>query len=223
MVIQVNDLRKRYGSRETLVNALDGVSFSVDKGEFIALVGPSGCGKSTLLHIIGAMDSPDGGDIRLEGSNLQELKKRELSGLRLKKIGFVFQTFNLIPTLSALENVMLPMKLAGVGRKQAGVKATLLLEKMDLKDRLGHVPAQLSGGQKQRVAIARALANDPAIVLADEPTGNLDSSNSEIIMNLFRSLNRDGNTILMVTHNSELAEMAGRVITMKDGKCRGDV
>lgn len=219
MLIQINNLRKTYGSREIPVNVLNDVSFSVDKGEFIALIGPSGCGKSTLLHIIGAMDSPDGGDICLEGNNLQKMKNRELTYLRLHKIGFIFQTFNLIPTLSALENVMLPMKLAGTGRKQARDKAALLLEKVDMKDRMGHIPSQLSGGQKQRVAIARALANDPAVILADEPTGNLDSSNGEIIMNLFQSLNSDGHTILMVTHNTELADRAGRVIAMKDGMC----
>jgi putative ABC transport system ATP-binding protein len=218
MLIQINNLSKTYGNKETLVKALNGINLSVNKGEFVTLVGPSGCGKSTLLHILGAMDSPDEGEILLEGSSLQKLKNRQLTNLRLKRIGFIFQTYNLIPTLPALENVMLPMKLSGISRRIAREKSIILLEKMGLKDRLKHVPSQLSGGQKQRVAIARALANDPAIILADEPTGNLDSVSGEIIMNLLYSLNKDGNTIIMVTHNTELAGRVGRVVSMKDGQ-----
>ena len=218
MLIQVNNLSKTYGCNETLVKALNGINLSVDKGEFIALVGPSGCGKSTLLYILGAMDSPDEGEIFLEGNNLQKLRNRQLTNLRLKRIGFIFQTYNLIPTLTTLENVMLPMKLSGIIRRTAREKSIMLLEKMGLKDRLKHVPSQLSGGQKQRVAIARALANNPAIILADEPTGNLDSISGEIIMDLLHSLNNEGNTIIMVTHNPDLANRAGRVVSMKDGQ-----
>ena len=218
MLIQVNNLSKTYGCNETLVKALNGINLSVDKGEFIALVGPSGCGKSTLLYILGAMDSPDEGEIFLEGNNLQKLRNRQLTNLRLKRIGFIFQTYNLIPTLTTLENVMLPMKLSGIIRRTAREKSIMLLEKMGLKDRLKHVPSQLSGGQKQRVAIARALANNPAIILADEPTGNLDSINGEIILDFLHSLNNEGNTIIMVTHNPDLANRAGRVVSMKDGQ-----
>jgi putative ABC transport system ATP-binding protein len=218
MIIEAKSLYKTYGSKDTQVNALRGVNIAVNKGDFIALVGPSGCGKSTLLHILGAMDSPNLGEVLLEDRNILKFKSSELTKLRLNRIGFIFQTFNLIPTLDTFDNVMLPMKLAGIPKKKAKEKTMLLLKKVGLEDRKGHVPAQLSGGQKQRVAIARALANDPAIILADEPTGNLDSESGEAIMKILEALNKDGHTIIMVTHNYDLAERAGRIIKMKDGQ-----
>ncbi len=221
MIIQVENLWKKYGMKETEVNALQGINLSVNEGEFVALIGPSGCGKSTLLHQLGAMDTPDRGKIILEGQELGKMSGAQLTRVRLHRIGFIFQTFNLVPTLTALENVALPMKLAGMSRRASHEKAGLLLEKVGLKERAKHVPAQLSGGQKQRVAIARALSNDPALILADEPTGNLDSESGETIMQLLEGLNRDGHTILMVTHNPELAERVGKVIRMKDGKLCG--
>lgn len=218
MLIQINNLSKVYGSGETLVNALHNINLSVQKGEFVAVVGSSGCGKSTLLHMIGAMASPDKGEILLEGESLQKLGSRRLTNIRLNKMGFIFQTFNLIPTLTAFENVMLPMKLSRIPRKTAREKSLQLLTKLGLQDRLRHVPSQLSGGQKQRVAIARALANNPSIILADEPTGNLDSANGEVIMELLQTLNREGHTIILVTHDLKLAARAGRIIHMKDGE-----
>lgn len=218
MLIQINNMSKTYGSKETLVDALKCVNLAIDRGEFTAILGPSGCGKSTLLHILGAMDTPGSGEIILEGNNLQKLSNRKLSDFRLKRIGFIFQTFNLIPTLTALQNVMLPMKLSGTPGNTARERSLQLLERMGLKDRSRHYPAQLSGGQKQRVAVARALANNPAIILADEPTGNLDSVNGEKIMDLFGELSNDGNTILLVTHNPELAKKTSRILYMKDGR-----
>ena len=218
MLIQISNMSKTYGSKETLVDALKCVNLAIDRGEFTAILGPSGCGKSTLLHILGAMDTPGSGEIILEGNNLQKLSNRKLSDFRLKRIGFIFQTFNLIPTLTALQNVMLPMKLSGTPGNTARERSLQLLERMGLKDRSRHYPAQLSGGQKQRVAVARALANNPAIILADEPTGNLDSVNGEKIMDLFGELSNDGNTILLVTHNPELAKKTSRILYMKDGR-----
>ncbi len=217
MIINAENIWKTYGSGESQVSALCGVNLKVDIGEFIALVGPSGCGKSTLLHMLGAMDSPCQGKILLEGQELGKLSGGALTNIRLRRIGFIFQTFNLMPTLSALENIMLPMKLAGISKRSAREKALDLLESVGLKDRAKHIPAKMSGGQRQRVAIARALSNDPAIVLADEPTGNLDSISGEAIMELLEGLNKKGNTIIMVTHNDELAKRAGKVVRMKDG------
>ncbi|MCX7923618.1 MAG: ABC transporter ATP-binding protein [Clostridia bacterium] len=217
-MIQTKNLWKTYGSGDTQVNALRGVDLTVNKGDFLALVGPSGCGKSTLLHMLGAMDTPSRGEIMLEGRELGKLGEGQLTDVRLERLGFIFQTFNLVPTLNALENVMLPMKFAGISRREAKQKALCLLDMVGLKERTRHLPAQMSGGQRQRVAIARALANDPALILADEPTGNLDSENSEKIMELLQNLNRKGRTIVMVTHNPELAERVNRVVYMKDGQ-----
>ena len=220
MLIEAKNLWKIYGSKENEVNALKGVNLNVNEGDFLALLGPSGCGKSTLLHILGAMDNADRGEIIMEGKILGDFKVNMLNQLRLRRIGFIFQTFNLMPTLSAIENVMLPMKLAGLPRRVAREKAYLLLEEVGLGDRMKHLPAQLSGGQKQRVAIARALANDPALILADEPTGNLDSESGEMIMQLLQKLSKQGHTIIMVTHNAELADRVGRVAYMRDGQLK---
>lgn len=222
MLIQINNLSKSYGKGETLVNALDNINLSVHKGEFIAITGPSGCGKSTLLYMIGAMASPDEGEILLEGKSIQKLSSGKLAAVRLNKIGFIFQTFNLIQTLTVFENVILPMKLSGIPRKAAREKTILLLTKLGLGDRMKHVPSQLSGGQKQRVATCRALANSPSIVLADEPTGNLDSVNGTIIMDMLEALNKEGHTIILVTHDPSLATRASRIITMKDGVFTSD-
>ncbi|HYG57184.1 MAG TPA: ABC transporter ATP-binding protein [Symbiobacteriaceae bacterium] len=218
MLLEAKQLWKTYGSGEARVHALQGVSLAVAQGDFVALVGPSGSGKSSLLHLIGAMDTPTRGAVTLAGEDLGRLRGSQLTALRLRKVGFVFQTFNLMPTLTALENVALPVQLAGAGTRQARERARELLTQVGLADRAGHLPAQLSGGQKQRVAIARALANDPALILADEPTGALDTANGEAIMALLEELNRHGRTIMMVTHNEDLASRAGRVLRMRDGR-----
>lgn len=218
MLLEAKELWKTYGSGEAQVNALQRVSLAVAPGEFVALVGPSGSGKSSLLHIIGAMDTPTRGHVTLAGEDLGRLKGSQLTDLRLRKLGFIFQTFNLVSTLTALENVALPLQLAGTGSRQARQRARDLLTQVGLAERTGHLPGQLSGGQKQRVAIARALANDPALILADEPTGALDSANGEVIMCLLKELNRQGRTIIMVTHNQELAGRAGRALRMRDGQ-----
>lgn len=218
LLLEATELWKTYGTGEARVHALRGVSLTVARGEFVALVGPSGSGKSSLLHLIGAMDTPTRGAVSLAGEDLGRLKGSQLTALRLRKLGFVFQTFNLIPTLTALENVALPLQLAGAGMRRSRERAGELLTQVGLADRMGHLPSQLSGGQKQRVAIARALANDPALILADEPTGALDTPNGEAIMALLEELNRQGRTIMMVTHNPDLAGRAGRILRMRDGQ-----
>jgi putative ABC transport system ATP-binding protein len=218
ILIKINNVRKTYGKGESEVKAVNDVDLEIKKGEFVALLGASGSGKSTLLHILGAMDKPTSGDVIFDGKSIVKMSERKLFKFRLKSIGFIFQTFNLIPSLTALENIMLPMRLNKVPKNIAKKKSLELLEMVDLKDRALHIPAKLSGGQKQRVAIARALANDPALILADEPTGNLDSKNSDKIMKILHELNNKGYTILMVTHNLELAKEVTRVINMKDGK-----
>jgi putative ABC transport system ATP-binding protein len=199
------------------VEALRGVNLKVEKGEFVAVVGPSGCGKSTLLHLLGAMDAPTAGEVRVNGHDLAQMNDAARTRLRRLQIGFVFQTFNLLPTLSARENVEIAMRLAGVPARERRARAVELLECIGLGPRAGHLPRQLSGGERQRVAIARALANRPALILADEPTGNLDSVTGESIVGLLHQLNREGQTIMLVTHNLDMANQAGRVLRMKDG------
>lgn len=218
MLIEAKNLWKTYGAGEAQVNALQGVDLRVSAGEFVALVGPSGSGKSSLLQILGAMDTPTKGQVTLAGTDLSQLSRAQLADLRLRRLGFVFQTFNLLPTLTALENAAIPLQLAGTGSRNARVRARELLEQVGLADRLGHLPSQLSGGQRQRVAIARALANDPAVLLADEPTGALDSASGLALMAQLTELNRQGKTIVMVTHNLELARQAGRVLQIRDGR-----
>jgi putative ABC transport system ATP-binding protein len=220
MVLNVNNVWKTYGSGETAVHALRGIELKVKKGDFIALLGPSGSGKSSLIHLIGAMDAPTKGEIIFKDESLGNLNQKQLADLRLKNIGFIFQTFNLIPSLNSVENVALSMKLAGMNSKVAKEKAHLLLKQVNLSDRSKHLPSQLSGGQRQRVAIARALANDPNLILADEPTGNLDSESGEMIVDLLSKLHQDGRTIVMVTHNSELAKKVSRIVQMRDGQLR---
>lgn len=197
---------------------LHDVNLQVQNGEFISIVGPSGSGKSTLMNIIGALDRPTGGTYLLDQINISDTSDQALSAIRNQKIGFVFQTFNLIPRTSALRNVEMPMMYAGVPGKERKEKAAHLLELVDMGDRINHMPNELSGGQKQRVAIARALANDPAIILADEPTGALDSKTGRLVMDLFHRLNQDEHrTILLITHNNELAEETSRIVTIHDG------
>lgn len=220
-LVETHDLWKIYPMDGTRVEALRGVNLTVGAGEFVALAGPSGSGKSTLLHLIGAMDTPTRGEVRLNGHSLAQMSDAKRTRLRCREIGFVFQTFNLLPTLSALENVEIALRLAGVPGRERRARAVELLERVGLGERLRHLPRQLSGGERQRVAVARALANQPALLLADEPTGNLDSATGESIVALLRQLNTEGQTIVLVTHNPEVATQAGRVIQMRDGKLIG--
>lgn len=217
-IIETHDLWKIYPMNGIGVEALRGVSLTVETGEFVAVVGPSGSGKSTLLHLIGAMDAPTRGDVSLNGHRLTQTSDTERTRLRCREIGFVFQTFNLLPTLSAQENVEIALRLAGVPRRERRARAAELLACVGLEVRADHLPRQLSGGERQRVAIARALANRPALLLADEPTGNLDSVTGESIVALLRQLNAHGQTIILVTHDAELAAHSGRVLRMKDGQ-----
>jgi len=198
--------------------ALEGVTLQVDRGEFIAVTGPSGSGKSTLMHIMGLLDVPTKGQVWFEDKETSKLNESQLARLRNQKIGFVFQQFNLLARTTALDNVQLPLIYAGVKSQERETKAKAMLTKVGLESKLGHTPAQLSGGQQQRVAIARALINEPAVVLADEPTGNLDSKSGQEIMEIFKQLNREGKTIIVVTHEANIAAYAKRVITVRDGK-----
>ena len=221
-ILQVQNIIKSYHMGKVVVPALRGVSFDVEEGEFLAVLGPSGSGKSTLLHLIGCLDRPDEGEILFEGRNVLILNDDELAELRLKKMGFVFQFFNLLPRLTALENVKIPLALAGVSDKEADERARKLLELVGLGKRLNHRPSELSGGEQQRVAIARALINNPKLVLADEPTGNLDTKSGWEIVNLMRKLNEEiGQTFIVVTHDPQIAEVADRILYLKDGLIEG--
>lgn len=222
-MVELQNVSKQYVMGETTVRALRGLDLNINSGEFVAIVGPSGSGKSTLMHIIGALDIPDQGRVLLDGRDISEYDENELADLRGNKVGFVFQTFNLIHTLSSRENVALPLTFHGVERAQREERAAELLDMVGLGDRLDHKPAELSGGEQQRVSIARALINDPDILLADEPTGNLDSETGKDIMELIKGLNKDrGTTIVVVTHNPRDAEYADRVVNMIDGKINND-
>lgn len=212
-------VKKFYLGQPNELTILKGIDLKVEEGEFVSIVGQSGSGKSTLMNIIGALDRPTEGEYTLDGVAINQAGDAQLSGIRNSKIGFVFQTFNLIPRTSALKNVELPMLYASVPRGQRTARAKELLEMVDMGERMGHMPNELSGGQKQRVAIARAMANDPAIILADEPTGALDSATGRLVMDLFHRLHREqGKTIVLITHNQELAEETQRVITIRDGQ-----
>lgn len=218
-IIEMKDITKSFyiGSPNQL-NILKGIDINVKEGEFVSIVGSSGSGKSTLMNIIGALDRATAGNYILDGTNINEISDNGLSEVRNKQIGFVFQTYNLIPRSSALKNVELPMLYNGMGRKERKERAEELLDLVGMKDRMSHQPNELSGGQKQRVAIARALANDPSIILADEPTGALDSSTGRLVMDLFHKVHeKEGKTIVFITHNNELAEETERIITLKDG------
>ena len=217
-LIKLENITKIYPMGEVEVQALANVNIQIDKGEFTAIVGPSGSGKSTLMHIIGLLDSPTSGLVYLEGKKISDLSENELAVLRNEHIGFVFQSFNLLRRASALENVLLPLLYSQVVKKERAKKAHFALEIVGLGDRLNHTASQLSGGQQQRVAIARALVNNPSIILADEPTGNLDSKSGGEIMNLLHNLNKAGITIILVTHELDIAKGAKRIIEIKDGK-----
>lgn len=218
-MITLRNIDKLYGTGANTFKALDNISLEIKKGEFVAIVGASGSGKSTLLNIIGCMDSPTGGEYIFENENILKKKYRQLASFRNKKIGFVFQAFNLADDCTAAENVAMPLGYAGLGRAQRDKRVKEILEDVGLSDKAKSFPRQLSGGQQQRVAIARALVNDPELILADEPTGNLDSYNAAQIMELFQKIHRDSDrTIIMITHNSELAEQADRIIRIADGR-----
>jgi putative ABC transport system ATP-binding protein len=217
-VIELRDLTKTYRLGDETLHALDGVNCTIQAGEFVAITGPSGSGKSTLANIIGGLDKPSSGTVIVDGQDLSHVRDRQLSDYRNHHIGFVFQSFNLQGTQTALENVMLPLVFSRMKSKDRKVRAKECLDAVGLGDRLKHKPGQLSGGQRQRVAIARALAVKPSIILADEPTGNLDSARGEEIMKLLKDLNKQGITLIVITHDVSIAKQAGRVIQIKDGK-----
>ncbi|MGE5276008.1 MAG: ABC transporter ATP-binding protein [Acidobacteriota bacterium] len=222
MLIDIRDITKVYDMGEERVHALNGVSLGVERGEYVAVMGPSGSGKSTLMNLIGCLDTPTSGSYVLNGREVARMSDDELAQIRNQEIGFVFQTFNLLPRTTALQQVELPLVYSGVPKKDRRERATRALEAVGLGDRMGHHPNEMSGGQRQRVAVARALINDPSILLADEPTGNLDSQTGAEIMALFDELNSRGNTIILVTHEEDVAAHARRIVRLRDGKIRED-
>lgn len=220
-ILEVTNLCKTYGKGDTMVKALDNVSFSVEKGEFVAIIGPSGSGKSTLLHILGGVDVPTKGSVVINQTDISNLDETALAIFRRRQIGLIYQFYNLIPILTVQENLTLPLLLDG--RKPDEKQISTLVKRLGLENRLDHLPNQLSGGQQQRVSIGRALVNNPALMLADEPTGNLDSENSKEIISLLRQFNKDFNqTVIIITHDEKIADSADRVITIEDGKITGD-
>ncbi len=221
-VIHVKDLSKIYIMGTTRVNALQSVTLDIGRNDYVALMGPSGSGKSTLMNLLGCLDTPTAGDYFLDGINVGSMGDADLAGVRNKQIGFVFQTFNLLPRMTALENVALPLVYGGVRKSRRVQKATEVLNAVGLGDRMDHKPNELSGGQRQRVAIARALVNDPSIILADEPTGNLDSKTSYEIMEIFEKIHAEGNTIILVTHEQDISRHAHRIIKLRDGLVESD-
>ncbi len=221
-VIETVDLKMTYQLGKVMVNALRGVNLEVEEGEFVAVMGPSGCGKSTLLHILGCMLKPSSGRVVIDGQEISNMSESERTEVRRRKIGFVFQKFNLFPTLTAEGNIRLAERIRMNGKGEGELKRSEILNLLNLEGRLHHKPIEMSGGEQQRVAIARALISHPAIILADEPTGNLDSENSQIVLNMFKQLNsRFGQTILMITHSEEAASVAQRVVHMRDGQIVG--
>jgi putative ABC transport system ATP-binding protein len=217
-MVEVKNVTKRFAGKR-VVHAVRGVSFRIEKGEMVATVGPSGCGKSTLLNIIGGLDRPSEGNVVIDGLELSSLEDDALTRLRREKIGFVFQFFNLLPMLTAAENVALPLHLAGISRKEAKTRASAILGTVGLRDRQDHLPDELSGGEQQRVAMARALVLNPPLILADEPTGNLDSQNGQEVLELFKKLQSQlGTTVIMVTHDARAAAFCDRILTMQDGR-----
>ncbi len=222
VVVRIRDVKRIYHLGKVEVRALQGINLIVEKGEFLSIMGPSGCGKSTLMHIIGCLDRPSSGHISIDEVDVDELDDNRLADIRNRKVGFVFQTFNLLPKLNAIENVELPLIYAGAGFEERRKKASELLNVVGLNDRMYHRPSELSGGQSQRVAIARALANDPSLILADEPTGNLDSKSGEEIIHLFEELNNRGITLIIVTHDKDIAGHSKRIVRLKDGLVLSD-
>jgi len=223
-IIKIQDVWKKYemDSAEPLV-VLKGINLNIQTGEFIAVTGPSGSGKSTMAHIIGALDKPSWGEVYLKNKSIAKMSESSLAFLRGKTVGFIFQQFNLLPTLTALENVMLPMEMINKSESYAKERAQTLLESLGLGDRLNHKPNQLSGGQQQRVAIARALANDPEVILADEPTGNLDTKSGQFVMDFLEKMNEQGKTIVLITHEMELVKYASRIIQLRDGRIEREI
>ncbi len=222
-IIETHQIAKRYVMGSEVIEALKSITISVQKGEYVAFMGPSGSGKSTLMNIVGCLDSPTSGRYVLNGKDVSDMSENALAEVRNKEIGFVFQTFNLLPRQSSLENVALPLIYAGYSQRERTQRAMLALKNVGLENRAGHKPNELSGGQRQRVAIARALVNNPSILLADEPTGNLDSKTSYEIMDLFDQIHSKGNTVIMVTHEEDIAQYAHRVIRLRDGLIESDL
>ncbi|GGA76637.1 macrolide ABC transporter ATP-binding protein [Flavobacterium palustre] len=221
-LIKISNIKRDFVLGNEIVYVLKGIDLEINKGEYVALMGPSGSGKSTLMNILGCLDTPTSGSYILNGKDVSKMKDDELAEIRNKEIGFVFQTFNLLPRTTALDNVALPMIYAGLPKPERNKRAVEVLQQVNLGDRMDHQPNQLSGGQRQRVAVARALVNKPSIILADEPTGNLDSKTSIEIMNLFNDIHANGNTVILVTHEEEIAAYAHRVIRLRDGLIESD-
>lgn len=221
-LVEIRDVCKIYNPGENEVRALDHVSVNIDEGEFVAIIGQSGSGKSTLMNMLGCLDVPSSGSYHLHGQSVSELDDDELSDIRNREIGFIFQGFNLIPNLTAIENVELPLIYRGVGKSKRMELSRIALEKVGLGNRMDHKPAEMSGGQQQRVAIARAIAQAPPVILADEPTGNLDSRSSQEIMGILKELHSEGRTVILITHDNEIASQAKRVIKIKDGRIEAD-
>ena len=221
-LIKITNIKRDFVLGNEIVYVLKGIDLEINKGEYVALMGPSGSGKSTLMNLLGCLDTPTSGNYILNGKDVSQMKDDELAEIRNKEIGFVFQTFNLLPRTTALDNVALPMIYAGFSKSDRNKRATEVLEQVNLADRMDHQPNQLSGGQRQRVAIARALVNKPSIILADEPTGNLDSKTSLEIMKLFDDIHANGNTVILVTHEEEIAAYANRIIRLRDGMIESD-
>ncbi|MBE0391211.1 putative ABC transport system ATP-binding protein [Flavobacterium sp. 7E] len=221
-LIKITDIKRNFVLGDEIVYVLKGIDLEINKGEYVALMGPSGSGKSTLMNLLGCLDTPTSGTYILNGKDVSKMKDDELAEIRNKEIGFVFQTFNLLPRTTALDNVALPMIYAGYSKSDRNARAEEVLKQVGLADRMDHHPNQLSGGQRQRVAVARALVNKPSIILADEPTGNLDSKTSIEIMALFNEIHANGNTVILVTHEEEIAEYAHRIIRLRDGVVESD-
>ena len=221
-LININNLKRDFQLGDETIYVLKGIDLQINKGEYVALMGPSGSGKSTLMNLLGCLDTPTSGTYILNGSDVSQMIDDDLAEIRNKEIGFVFQTFNLLPRTTALDNVALPMIYAGYSKSERNERASEVLTQVNLADRMDHQPNQLSGGQRQRVAIARAMVNKPSIILADEPTGNLDSKTSVEIMNLFNDIHKNGNTVIVVTHEEDIAKYAHRVIRLKDGMIESD-